>query len=53
MVSQIFEKEIWKWWDNHLDQFIAQQAEVRQQKDKTVKNQTLFFEFASDIYEIL
>ena len=52
MVSRIFDKEIQKWWDDHLDQFIAQQAEVRQQKVKTVKNQILFSKVASDIYEI-
>ena len=52
MVSQIFKKEIRNWWDNHLDQFIAQQAELRQQREKAVKNQVLFSESTSDIYEI-
>ena len=52
MVSHIYEREIRSWWDNHLDQFIVQQAELRQQREKTVKNKVLFSESASDIYEI-
>ena len=53
MVSWIFEKEIRNWWDNHLDQFIAQQAaELRQQREKVVKNRVLFSDSANDIYEI-
>ena len=52
MVSQIFEREIRSWWDNHLDQFIAQQAKLRRQKEKTIKNLVLFSDSASDTYEI-
>ena len=52
MVSRIFEREIRSWWDNHLDHFIAQQAELRRQKEKTIKNLVLFSDSASDTYEI-
>ena len=52
MVSRIFEREINFWWDNHLDQFIAQQAELRRQKEKTIKDLVLFSDSASDTYEI-
>ena len=52
MVSWIFEREIQSWWDNHLDQFIAQQAELRRQKEKMIKNIVLFSDSASDTYKI-
>ena len=53
MVSWISERELRSWWYNHLDQFISQQAELRQQREKTVKDRVLFSESASDLYEIL
>ena len=53
MVSRIFEGEIRIWWDNNLDQFIAQQAELTNQKEKVLKDLVLFSDFASDTYEIL
>ena len=52
MVSQIFEREIRRWWDNHLDHFIAQHGELRRQKEKTIKDLVLFSDSASDTYEI-
>ena len=53
MVSRIFEGEIRRWWDNHLDQFMAQQAELTNQKEKVLKDLVLFSDSASDTYEIL
>ena len=53
MVSRIFEGEISRWWDNHLDQFITQQAELTNQKEKVLKDLVLFSDSASDTYEIL
>ena len=52
MVSRIYEREIQSWWDNHLDQFISQQPDQWQQREKTIKDQVLFFESASDLYKI-
>ena len=53
MVSRIFEGEIWRWWDNHLGQFITQRAELRSQKEKAVRDLVVFLDSASDTYEIL
>ena len=53
MVSRIYEGEIQKWWDNHLDQFIAQQVEVTHKKESVLKDLVLFLDSASDTYEIL
>ena len=53
MVSRIYEGEIRRWWDNHLDQFVAQQAELTNQKESVLKDLVLFSESASDTYEIL
>ena len=52
MVSQIFEREIRSWWDNHLDQCIAQKIELIRQKEKIIKDLVLFSDSASDTYEI-
>ena len=53
MVSRIYEDKIWRWWDNHLDQFIAQQAELMNQKESMLKDLVLFSDSTSDTYEIL
>ena len=53
MVSWISKKELRSYWYNHLDQFISQQAELWQQREKIVKDRVLFSESASDLYEIL
>ena len=53
MVSRIFEGEIQRWWDNHLDQFVAQQAELTNQKERVFKDLILFSDSVSDTYEIL
>ena len=53
MVSRIFEGEIRRWWDNHLDHFITHQAELRSKKEKVIRDLVLFSDFASDTYEIL
>ena len=53
MVSRIYEGEIRRWWDNHLDQFIAQQAKLKNQKESVLKDLVLFSDSASDTYEIL
>ena len=53
MVSRIHEEELRRWWYNHVDQFILQQAELRQQREKTVKDQVLFSDLVSDLYDIL
>lgn len=52
MVSRIFKREIRSWWDNHLDHFITQQANLRQKRGKIVKDMVLFSKSANDIYEI-
>ena len=53
MVSRIYEGEIRRWWDNHLDQFVSQQAELTNQKERVLKDIVLFSDSASDTYEIL
>ena len=53
MVSRVFEGEIQRWWDNHLDQFVAQQAELMNQKERALKDLVLFSDSASDTYDIL
>ena len=53
MVSRVFEGEIWRWLDNHLDQFIAQQVELTNQKEIVLKDLVLFSDSASDTYKIL
>ena len=52
MVSRIFEGAIRRWWDDHLDQFIAQQAELTKKKEAVIKELVLFSDSASDTYEI-
>ena len=52
MVSRIFEGEIRRWWDNHLDQFISQQAELTKQKEAAIKELVLFSDSTSDTYKI-
>ena len=53
MVSRVFEGEIRRWWDKNLYQFINQQAELMNQKEKVLKDLVLFSNSASDTYEIL
>ena len=52
MISRIFEGAIWRWWDDHLDQFIAQQAKLTKKKEAAIKELVLFSDSASDTYEI-
>ena len=52
MVSRIFEGGIRRWWDNHLDHFIAQQAELIKKGEAAIKELVLFSDLASDTYEI-
>ena len=52
MVSRIFEGEIRRWWDDHLDHFITQQAELTKRKEAAIKEIVLFSDSASDTYEI-
>lgn len=53
MVSRIFRGEIRRWWDNHLDQFIAQHVELTNQRERLLKDLVLFSNSVSDTYEIL
>ena len=52
MVSRIFEGAIRRWWDDHLDHFITQQAELIKKKEAAVRELVLFSDSASDTYEI-
>ena len=52
MVSRIFEGAIRRWWDDHLDQFIAQQAKLTKKKEAAIREIVLFSDSASDTYEI-
>lgn len=52
MVSRIFKEEIKDWWDNGVDQFIAEQATKRGQLASKVNEETLYAEGASEQYEI-
>ena len=52
MVSRIFEGAIRHWWDDHLDHFITQQAELIKKKEAVVRELVLFSDSASDTYEI-
>ena len=52
MVSWNSERELRRWWYNHLDQFISQQVKLQQHRENIVKVWVLFFEFGSDLYEI-
>ena len=52
MASRIYEGKIQRWWDNHLDQFIAQQADLTKKKEAVIKELVLFSDSASDTYEI-
>ena len=42
MVSRIFEGAIRRWWDDHLDHFITQQAELIKKKEAVVRELVLF-----------
>ena len=52
MVSRIFEGEIRRWWDNHVDHFIAQQAAVTKKGEVAIRELILFLDSAGDTYEI-
>ena len=52
MVSRIFEGAIRRWWDDHLDQFIAQQVELTKKNEAAIKELVLFSDSASVTYEI-
>ena len=52
MVSRIFEGEIRRWWDNHLDHFSAQQAKLTKKGEAAIKELILFSDLAGDTYEI-